>query len=83
MKTKITDIYFDHIYHISGFAISRMVANDGLDHKQPDSRHACMEHSYWCPKQLQEQGLGSIVAYLESFKIPDPFKVLNAIKKQK
>lgn len=51
-------VFFNHIY----VTLNVSVLVNGLI-QQPKPRHACMEHGYWCPKQIREQGLSSLLAY--------------------
>jgi len=53
---------FEHVYFISGFAISEAIAKNGTGGK-PKSKHACMECGYWCNKNILDTGLGTIPKY--------------------
>lgn len=78
--SKIPVMKFQHVYYSNGFTISAALSSDGKTHR-PKQTHACMQHGYWCEKQIKEEGLSIIVTYLKKGGVKNPKTLIKAIKK--
>lgn len=59
---KANTFYFNHLYHKSGFDVSKEVASNGKEYIAP-SIHSCLRHGYWCWKNAIERPL-DILKYI-------------------